>query len=96
MSARVTFETTNCAGCRTCEIACSYHHRKLFQPSISSIEIMEIPEKQGFNISFYVKNEGGHLSCDRCKDEEEPLCIKYCNIMVRDELKANLERCFSR
>ena len=89
---KLTFETTGCAGCRTCEIACSYHHQKVFSPSISSIEVTDRPEKLGFAVSFYIASANGHLACDRCKGEDEPLCLKYCSVLMRDELKAILEK----
>jgi len=87
---KVTFDTQECGGCRTCEIACSYHHRKVFSPSISSIEVTDRP--LGFTVSFYTADTNGHLACDRCKGEDEPLCLKYCSVLMHDELKTFLER----
>ena len=87
---RVTFETSGCTGCRTCEIACSYHHKKVFSPSISSIEITDRP--LAFAVSFYIANANSHLACDRCKGEDEPLCLKYCSVLMRDELGTFLQR----
>ncbi|MFC1872892.1 hypothetical protein ACFLYV_04180 [Chloroflexota bacterium] len=92
MMDKLTFETTGCAGCRTCEIACSYHHKKVFSPSLSSIEVSDRPERLDFAVSFYIANANGHLACDRCEGEDEPLCLKYCSVLMRDELKAILER----
>ena len=89
---KVAFETTECGGCRTCEIACSYHHRKVFRPSISSIEVTDRPEKLGFAVSFYIGSANDHLACDRCEGEDETLCLKYCSVLMRDELKTLLER----
>ena len=84
---KVTFETVECGGCRTCEIACSYHHKQLFSPSQSSIEITDRPEKLGFAVSFYPSDEDSHPACDRCVGEEEPFCLKYCSTLMHDELK---------
>ena len=85
---RVIFDTKGCTGCRTCEIACSYHHRKAFGPSISSIVVLNSLTKDGgIKISFHKQDENGHLACDRCAGEEEPYCVKYCNILARDELR---------
>ncbi len=89
---KVSFETEICVGCRTCEIACSYHHRGVFMPSASSIEIINRPEDPGFAVSFYTQAENGHLACDQCQGLEEPLCIEYCNVLMRDELRALLNR----
>ena len=91
-SDKMIFETVHCTGCKTCEIACSYHHRGVFSPSISSIEIQSIPEDLAFKIRFYEKGDNGHLGCDQCQGLEEPFCVKYCNIVARDELKAFLKR----
>ncbi len=89
---KVTFDTQECGGCRTCEIACSYHHRKVFSPSISSIEVTDRPQTLGFVVSFYIAETNGHLACDRCEGEDEPLCLKYCSVLMHDELKTFLER----
>ena len=89
---KVTFDTQECGGCRTCEIACSYHHRKVFSPSLSSIEVTDKPEKLGFAVSFYTADTNGHLACDRCESEDEPLCLKYCSVLMRDELETLLQR----
>lgn len=87
---RVIFETENCVGCRTCEIACSYHHRGIFSPTVSSIEIIDRPRELGFAISLYTQADNGHLVCDQCQGLEEPFCIKYCNILMHDELRTLL------
>ena len=72
------FDTKNCAGCRTCEIACSYHHRNIFAPSIASIKIINKPEEQASTICIYEQDNGNHIACDGCKNLDEPLCVKYC------------------
>lgn len=88
---KVMFETPGCGGCRTCEIACSYHHKKVFSPSLSSIKVVDRPEEPGFAVSFYVANSNGHLACDLCGSEDEPLCLKYCSISMRDKLTSILQ-----
>ena len=82
------FDTKDCTGCRTCEMACSYHHSRTFRPSVSSIEIISKPEQSGFSISFYKDSQQGHLACNGCPGLEEPFCVKYCPAVARDELKA--------
>ena len=89
---KIVIETEHCAGCRTCELACSYHHKKVFSPSISSIEITDRLPKPSCAVSFYLTNTDGHLACDICEGEDEPLCLKYCSILMRDELKTFLKR----
>jgi len=75
-------------------MACSYHHKKAFQPSIASIEVGEIENKSHLGITFYLRNEGIHLACDQCIGENQPLCIKYCNAVGRDELRDIWSKCF--
>jgi Fe-S-cluster-containing dehydrogenase component len=70
-----------CTGRRACEIACSFHHAKKFSPSFSSIKVRR-DEKEGF-FNLEISN-----TCDLCKDEREPLCIKYCAAKALD-----LKRC---
>ena len=84
------FETENCGGCRSCEMACSYHHKGVFQPSISSIEILDRPKELGFAISLAGQDENCHIACDRCEGLDEPLCLKYCN--YPEELREILKR----
>jgi Fe-S-cluster-containing hydrogenase component 2 len=87
---RMILDTQKCTGCRTCEIACSFHHQGRFRPAVSSIEILERWEELGFTVSFYQKEQGGHRSCDGCRGLPEPLCVKYCNALMREELRALL------
>jgi len=86
------FETNACTGCRSCEMACSYHHRGVFSSSISSIQVLDRTKELGFALSLSDEDEDGCIACDGCKGLDEPLCVKYCNSLVRDELKGILER----
>lgn len=86
------FETEACAGCRSCQIACSYHHKGVFSPSISSIKIINRPKEQAFAIEIYKEVGNGRLACDGCAGLEEPLCLKYCSPLMHDELKDILRR----
>jgi Fe-S-cluster-containing hydrogenase component 2 len=67
-----------CTGCRACEIACSFHHERIFSPTISSIEIHRDLEKGKMAITIYDRKVGTHHACDECEGEKEPLCVKYC------------------
>jgi Fe-S-cluster-containing dehydrogenase component len=80
-------DTECCTGCRTCEMACSYHHKGIFCPSISSIEIIDKPKELGFGITFYMEPDSDHLACNGCQGLEVPFCVKYCPAIARNELK---------
>jgi carbon-monoxide dehydrogenase iron sulfur subunit len=60
-----------CTGCRTCEIACSFHFNKTFNPESSKIKIHFETSTGNMKISI-------EKGCDKCKGEEEPLCAKFC------------------
>ncbi|MFC1892517.1 hypothetical protein ACFLYR_00545 [Chloroflexota bacterium] len=67
------FDTNNCVGCRTCEIACSYHRRGVFTPGISSIQVIDRPKEQAFAISLYQQNDSGHIAYEDSKGMRPPL-----------------------
>jgi len=87
---KVMFDTKDCTGCKTCVIACSYHHKGVFSLASSSIEIKDWRQEGKFAIVFHKKDEDGYLACDKCQGESEPLCIKYCSFLARDELRTLL------
>ena len=60
-----------CTGCKSCEIACSFHFSKVFSPQISAIRIWRSNVSGDIEINL-------HSNCDLCNKEEEPLCVKYC------------------
>lgn len=71
MIIRLLINPSLCYGCKTCQLACSYHHTGTFSPSKSSINICRDPMEG--TIKWRVDN-----TCDGCLNEEEPLCLKYC------------------
>ena len=79
----------NCTGCRSCELACSYHHQKIFAPSISSIRVKRSEKDGEFGIIIYRESAEGHLACN-CPENDES-CLNYCPTIARGELKAILE-----
>jgi Fe-S-cluster-containing hydrogenase component 2 len=81
-----------CGGCRTCEIACSFHHKGEFSPSASSIKILEKKKSAGFDVFLAGKNEGTAIACDRCQGLRVPLCVEYCT--KKDELNTILNAFF--
>lgn len=68
---KIAIDSKSCYGCRACELICSFHHTGAFSPESSSIKIK--------------RNEGtGEIqtkvdsTCDLCKGEKQPICLKYC------------------
>jgi Fe-S-cluster-containing dehydrogenase component len=84
---RVTFDTERCTGCRSCELACSFHHTSAFQPRVSSIEIANNPGKTGFLATFFREEFEDHKACDRCQGLPGPLCVPVCPKRSHDELE---------
>lgn len=72
------YEFPDCGGCRTCELACSFHFSEVFNQKNSSIKIVENKEKNGFSIVFLEKKDGSLNQCDGCPNEDIPLCVQYC------------------
>ena len=71
-------QMSSCNGCRTCEIACSFHHRGEFMPAVSSLKISDKADETGYVLDFMEENNGQRVACDGCKDLEVPLCLAYC------------------
>lgn len=70
-SRRLTLNPKVCIGCRSCEMACSFHHSRSFAPAAASIKVMKI---DGNRIPKHTMLN----SCDLCPDEETPYCVRYC------------------
>jgi Fe-S-cluster-containing hydrogenase component 2 len=86
------FETEECTGCKTCKIACSYHHRQIFCASVSSIEVIPREKDLGFAVGLHEKGENGHLACDGCGNEAEPFCVRYCPAIARSEISSIVKK----
>lgn len=78
------FDMPSCGGCRTCEMVCSNRHTGKFNPSKSSIKIIDKEHSPGYKVFLLEKSEGCIKSCDGCKNLKEPLCVSYC--VERDSL----------
>lgn len=68
---KIVRDTEACCGCRTCELACSFHHKRAFSPEFSSIRVS----------NNYLTGEIRSAidpTCDLCKGEAQPLCVEYC------------------
>jgi carbon-monoxide dehydrogenase iron sulfur subunit len=70
-TSRIIIKPEKCTVCRSCELACSYHFKKEFNPKISKIKIIFDPKSADLKIT---KEDG----CDLCKDEKSPVCVRYC------------------
>jgi len=72
------FEMANCGDCKTCEIACCYHHTGEFSSSPSSFRVKEKPDGTGYLIFLAEKDKGTEVACDGCKGLDTPLCVEVC------------------
>ena len=88
---KVTFEAEKCTGCRTCELACSFHHAKAFQPGISSIVITPFKNSLNHALTFYRESADNRIACDMCKGLDKPLCLVFCPGTFREELEKLLK-----
>jgi len=61
-----------CYGCRACELACSFHRRRIFSPGGGAIKVRK-------------DNRSGEIrwsmdpTCDLCKGEDQPFCVRFCS-----------------
>lgn len=86
------FEFTDCGGCTTCQLACSYKHTGAFQPDGSSIQI-QCKEDYGFEVEIAEETDGKRFACDGCKNLEDggqPMCVRYCH--KREDLIAIIDQ----
>ena len=72
------YEMLTCGACRTCEIACSYHHTGEFVPSLSSIKIYEKESGEGYIVELLEEDHDRGKGCDGCVNLKEPLCMEVC------------------
>lgn len=72
------FDMPSCGGCRTCELACSFHHTGEFVPAASSLKIIEKEEGPGYFVYLREEGEGSGFACDGCEGLDVPFCVEYC------------------
>jgi len=72
------FTFADCGGCRSCELACSYHLTNEFDITKAAIEITE-KEGGGYQVTLYEEDTGTRRACDGCEGIEIPLCVRYCH-----------------
>lgn len=56
---RLGLDASKCAGCRICELACSYQHEGGFNPSLSRISVVK-KDEYGFDYPLFCRQ------CDEC------------------------------
>jgi Fe-S-cluster-containing hydrogenase component 2 len=61
-----------CYGCRACELVCAFHHQGVFAPEGGSIRVSK--DHQTGKIRWSLDS-----TCDSCKREAQPLCVRYCS-----------------
>jgi anaerobic carbon-monoxide dehydrogenase iron sulfur subunit len=66
---RFTVDETKCVGCRICELACSFQHKREFDPQSARIRLY-------FADAGAVVIEVGACDCTR------PLCIELCPVQA--------------
>jgi len=84
------FDMPTCGGCRTCEIACSYHHVGEFAPSISSIKILNKADGVGYHVLILEEDSESGKACDGCVGLDVPYCVEVCK--QEEELKEMLRQ----
>jgi len=77
---KITINTKACYGCRICELACSFHHKRSFSPDVSSIKALTNMRTGEVKCTI-------DSTCDFCEGEEQPLCKKYCLYGALKEVK---------
>jgi len=60
-----------CYACKSCQLACSFHHTKSFWPDKSSINVSRNHVNGEIEWSI-------NKTCDLCVNEKLPLCVKFC------------------
>lgn len=72
------FDMPECGGCRTCELACSFHNKKEFNPNYSSIKVLDKDDSKGYKILFGTEKKG--IVCDGCVNCNSRACLEVCEI----------------
>lgn len=80
----------SCGGCRTCEMVCSFHHSGEYNPSLSSIKILEKDSGAGFLVLLLEEKSIEGFACDRCQGLDQPLCLQVCR--EEDDLAGILKK----
>jgi len=69
---KITIDIEKCNGCRSCELACSFHNLKSFDPSSSNIKVYRSDGEGTLELSII-------STCDGCPEEDVPFCVRFCD-----------------
>ncbi len=72
---------------------CSFHHTGAYNPSLSSIKILEKTTGAGYNVLLLKEDGPAGRACDRCRGLARPLCLDVCR--EESDLTAILDEFFS-
>ena len=73
----------SCTGCRSCELACSYHHSGCFAPTLSSLHVPLDRETGEIEIEL-------DETCDNCNGAA-PFCAGFCSTSALAPLFPDLD-----
>jgi len=59
-------------------MACSFHHTGEYNPSLSSIRILEKENVAGFLVLLLEEDGADGFACDGCLGLDQPLCLEVC------------------
>jgi Fe-S-cluster-containing hydrogenase component 2 len=79
---KIVRNTKRCYGCRDCELICSFHHKKVFSPELSSIKVTT--DMRTGLIQWSIDS-----TCDGCRGEERMMCVEYCPYNALEEVRVN-------
>jgi hypothetical protein len=59
-------------------MACSFHHRGEFVPTVSSLVIVDKASAPGCDVLIMDRPDDQRAACDGCENLEIPLCVEHC------------------
>jgi Fe-S-cluster-containing hydrogenase component 2 len=69
MATKLSFQEEKCQHCRMCELACSFHFGREFDPEASCVKVWKKDGQMFHSLSPL---------CNLCKNEEFIWCLRYC------------------
>ena len=87
------FHMPSCGGCRTCELACSFHHTGEYNLANASFKIVVAKNGDGHDVVFPEPPGEQMFQCDGCVGFDTPYCMSVC--WERDELEGIIKQYLS-